>query len=63
MHFGNGRRPYRYPHRDERPARTPGTGRFALYLRQGRVPSFVLDSDPPALADELCALRRRQAMA
>ena len=62
MHFGNGRRPYRFPHRDPLPGRTPGTGRFALYLRQGRVPSFVLDSDPPALADELAALRRRRAI-
>lgn len=62
MHFGNGRRLYRYPHRVARPARTPGTGRFTLYLRQGRVPSFVLENDPPALADELAALRRRQAI-
>ncbi len=32
-----------------------------LYLRQGRVPSFVLPDDPPALADELAALRRNNA--
>jgi hypothetical protein len=30
-----------------------------LYLRQGSVPSFVRADDPPALADELAALRRR----
>lgn len=30
-----------------------------LYLRQGRVPAFVLANDPPSLADELAALRRR----
>lgn len=32
-----------------------------LYLRQGRVPAFVRPTDPPALADELSALRRRAA--
>jgi hypothetical protein len=62
MHFGTGRRPYRHPHRQSGPARSPRASRFALYLRQGRVPSFVRDDDPPALADELAALRRRQAM-
>ena len=30
-----------------------------LYLRQGRVPAFVRTDDPPTLADELAALRRR----
>lgn len=30
----------------------------APYLRQGRVPSYVRPDDPPALADELAALRR-----
>jgi hypothetical protein len=62
MHFGNGRRPYRYPRREPGQARAFGSGRFALYLRQGRVPSFVRAEDPPALADELAALRRRQAI-
>ena len=34
----------------------------ALYLRQGRVPAFVLAHDPPPLADELAALRRRKSV-
>ena len=34
----------------------------ALYLRQGRVPAFVLAHDPPSVADELAALRRRREL-
>jgi hypothetical protein len=33
----------------------------ALYLPQGRVPSFVRPDDPPELADELAAQRRRDS--
>lgn len=62
MRFETDRRPYRMPHRGSGSAGPDGRSRFALYLRQGRVPSFVRDDDPPALADELAALRRRQAM-
>ena len=35
-----------------------GFGRSVPYLRQGRVPSFVRSDDPPALEDELAAVRR-----
>jgi hypothetical protein len=62
MHFGTDRRPYRHSRPEARSGQSNGSSRFALYLRQGRVPSFVRDDDPPALADELAALRRRQAI-